>query len=379
MNDVSHALKKPTLSLYFAIGLFAVGLVILLFAAGLQGAPQSDTAPQPTIVTTDKVHIQQGFDTPVSLYGLIESAQASQLAFDTTGQVISILVDEGDSVGQGQIIAKLDEQRLVAKRGELSAALDRANANLTLAQLSEERITNLVDKKLEASQRLDEATASTKAALAQVSEIEAAINSLNVGLTKTTLTAPFSGIISRRFVDEGEVLSAGMPVLSITNQHSPQVRIAVPADMLDYFPPGESIAVTLNQKELRGKVVQHLPVRDRQTRTVDVLVSLPRGLRSRPGDMASIAGSKHHKEVGSWVPVSALSNGVRGLWRIFVVDTDSNILQGRSIEVLYSDREQAFVRGALADGERYVTTGTHKLAPGQRVSVQASSLMGAPR
>lgn len=379
MNDASHALKKPTLSLYLAIGLFVIGLVILLFAAGLQGAPQDTLAPEPTTVTVDKVHIQQGFDTPVSLYGLIESSQASKLAFDTTGQVITISVDEGDSIERGQIVAKLDEQRLVAKRSELSAALDRAKANLTLAQLSGERIANLVDKKLEASQRLDEATATTKAALAQVSEIEAAINSLDVALTKTTLKAPFSGMVSQRFVDEGEVLSAGMPVVSITNQHTFQVRIAVPADILRYFPTGETVGVIVNDKAQDGKVLQHLPITDRQTRTVDILVSLPTAQGSRPGDMASIEGFKHHDDVGSWVPVTALSNGVRGLWRIFVVDSDSNILQGRSIEVLYTDGERAFVRGALADGELYVTTGTHRLAPGQQVSKQTSSPMGASR
>lgn len=379
MNHARHAMKKPTLLLYLAIGVFALGLIILLFAAGLQGTPQNRSQPQPATITTSQIHIQHGFNTPVSLYGLIESAQASKLAFDTTGQVVTISVDEGDKVEAGQVVATLDSQRLTAKRAELTAALARAKANLSLAELSGSRVADLVAQKLESSQRLDEAKANTEVAKAQVSEIEAALNSLAVELGKTTLRAPYNGIVSQRFVDEGEVLTTGMSVLSITNQQAFQVRIAVPADMLASFPPGENVRVMLGEDSVSSRVIQHLPVRDRQTRTIDILVSLPAQTKVRAGDMASITGTKHHAEIGSWLPVTALSNGLRGLWRVLVVDTKAHTLQARSVEVLYTDGERAFVRGALADGEHYVTNGTHKLAPGQRVSMPASPLAGAAR
>ena len=125
-------------------------------------------------------------------------------------------------------------------------------------------------------------------------------------------------------------------------------------------------------------IKQQLPQRNRQTRTVDILVTLNGNEGVRPGDMAILNGSRSHSETGAWLPVSALSNGLRGLWRVFVLsDGQPPKLQARVVEVVYTDGNQAFVRGALKEGEMYVNEGTHKLAPGQIVSLPSQRQMGA--
>ena len=94
--------------------------------------------------------------------------------------------------------------------------------------------------------------------------------------------------------------------------------------------------------------------------------------------MAILNGSRSHSETGAWLPVSALSNGLRGLWRVFVLSDGQPLkLQARVVEVVYTDGNQAFVRGALKEGEMYVNEGTHKLAPGQIVSLPSQRQMGA--
>jgi hypothetical protein len=94
--------------------------------------------------------------------------------------------------------------------------------------------------------------------------------------------------------------------------------------------------------------------------------------------MAVLVGSRFHKEVGSWLPVNALSNGLRGLWRVFVLsDGQTPKLEARVVEVVYTDGNNAFVRGALKEGDIFVNEGTHKLAPGQMVSVSHQLPAGA--
>lgn len=378
MTVASQEQGKGGVALYTAIVVFVIGLVILLFAAGINGATQGEGNALVTRVNAQPIRIQEGFETPVRVYGLVESPQVADISFDTGGQVVAVHYDEGDTVTEGDIVARLDTVRLVARHVELDASLERARADLTLANLGKKRVSALVAQKLESSQRLDEAIASAASASAQVKEIQAAIKSLQVEQMKAQLIAPFSGIVSARYIDEGSVVAAGTPLVNVTSNEPYQVRFAVPADIISLFSSGNSINVKVGNITIAGVVSQLSPIRNRQTRTIDILVELTSNDGVRPGDTAALLAEKHSTETGSWVPVSALSNGLRGLWRVFVVSDDGGAtLETRTVEVVYTDGERAFVRGALSDGDLVVSNGTHKLSPGQSVSLNIAAGKGA--
>ena len=222
------------------------------------------------------------------------------------------------------------------------------------------------------AQRLDEAEAALNVAVARVNETEAAIQSLSVEIDKAQLIAPFDGIVDERLFDEGTVVMAGSPVLGITSTDDYQARFAIPADLIDQFKVNESVLMRVGQYEVNGTVLQRLPTRNVQTRTIDILVTLNSNNRVRPGDMATLSGARNHTETGAWLPVNALSNGLRGLWRVFVLsDGKETEIEARVVEVVYTDGRNAFVRGALKNGDVYVNEGTHKLAPGQVVSLSS--------
>ncbi len=376
--SASASTKSGKLTLIISIVGFTAALIILLTTAGLGNATQSPEARLPVAVSTGTISIQSGFETPVNVFGLIESPKATTLSFDVAGQVTTLLVEEGDVVRQGDKLAYQDVKRLSARQRELQASLERANADLALAKVNNDRTISLVEKKLESAQRLDEAKASLNVAKAQVSEIKAALNSLDVEIEKATLIAPFEGVVNRRFFDEGSVVSAGRPVFGITSIDNYQARFAVPADVVEQFDINEPVFVKVGDINVAGTVTQRLPVRNVQTRTIDILVTLNSNERVRPGDMAILSGFRSHTETGAWLPVNALSNGLRGLWRVFVLTNQQNAqLEARVVEVVYTDGNKAFVRGALKDGEMYVSEGTHKLAPGQMVSVPSQHQAGA--
>ncbi len=358
--------------LYAAMALFLVLLVILLWSAGA-GQAQS-TAPPRSVetVTTATVTIQKGFTVPTRVRGLVESSQSARLSFDVAGSLVSLHADEGEAVTRGQLLASLDTARLTARQRELNATLDRANANARLAQLSMSRIDDLVKQKLESSQRQDEASAQLSAANAQVRETEAALAAIDVEIEKSRLYAPFDGEITARFVDEGTTLTPGMAIFALSNNSQLQARFALPASDVHRFSRDQTVRVEVAGRTLDATVTQRVAQRRTQTRTVDILVTFPPSAALLPGDMAEMVLSRERAEHGAWVPVTALSNGLRGLWTVFVLndDTDDDGAQkvtARSVEVVYTDGERAFVQGALRDGETYVRGGTHKLSPGQWV------------
>ena len=378
MTFVPQDQQKGIFALYTAIVMFVVGLVVLLFAAGINGATQEDEQVHVATVLIEQVHIQEGYVTPVKVYGLVESPQVADIAFDMGGQVTAIYVDEGDVVKEGDVIAMLDRDRLDARLAELQASLERAEADLKLAKLTQKRITQLVEKGVESSQSLDESEANVAALSAQVKQIEASINSLQVEQTKTRLVAPFSGTVSARYIDEGGVVAGGTALLNLTSNELYQARFAVPADMISLFHVGEILVIRVGELDIEGEIAQLSPVRNRQTRTIDMLVNLSTNKNIRPGDTAILTGEKYTSEHGSWVPVSALSNGTRGLWRVFVVaDSSAPRLESRTVEVVYTDGQRAFVRGALSDGEMIVSHGTHKLSENQAVQLASGEMHGA--
>lgn len=369
--------EQGQFKLVIAIVAFTIALVFLLVFAGVGNATQSPEARDPVSVSTGVVNVQQGFKTPVNIFGLIESPKAATVSFDIAGQVLEVVVEEGDWVSKGDELAFQDTKRLMARKQELVAALARAQADFNLAKVSRDRTVDLVNKKLESIQRLDEVNANVNVATARVKETEAAINSLLVEIEKATLLAPFDGMVNARFIDEGNVVAAGTPVIGMTSLDNYQARFAVPADVISQFELNATVTVNVGERSVSGVIKQQLPQRNRQTRTVDILVTLNGNEGVRPGDMAVLNGSRSHTETGAWLPVSALSNGLRGLWRVFVLsDEESPKLQARVVEVVYTDGNRAFVRGALKEGEIYVNEGTHKLAPGQMVSVPSQRHMG---
>ncbi len=358
--------------LWGALAVFIVALVILLVAAGFSQVEAEDRDTRAARVEVKPIAMQSGFHMPVTVYGLIESPRQANVGFERDGLVADLMVEEGDTVRKGQRLAVLDTQRLDAQRAELEASLTRAEAESRLATLTVKRIQSLVDNNVESAQRLDEAQAQVDAAVAQVTEVKAALQSLQVESEKSVIKATFDGVVDARMIDAGTVVSAGTPVLSLTSHESLQARFALPADVASAAEPGKRVQLTINGNGVDARISHRLAVRQQATRTVDILVSLPQSANAVPGDMASMQTGEEREERGAWVPVSALSNGTRGLWRLFVLketSDDKPSLEGRTVEVIYTDGERAFIRGAVADGDRFVVSGTHRLAPGQTVMV----------
>ena len=368
----SSASKADSRYLIVAIGGFMVLLGVLLWGAGAGHAQSPPPMHEPETVMTDVVNIQQGFVVPTSMRGLVESSQQAELSFDIAGKLASLEVDEGDVVVQGAPLATLDTARLRAQVTELEAALTRAKANAELARLVKSRVDELVGQQLESGQRRDETRAQLTAANAQVAEVEAALNRVQVELDKSQLRAPFDGHIAARYVDEGTTVSPSSAVFRLTNTTKLQARFAVPARDITRFSEGQTVNVSVGERTYAATVTQRVAQRSTQTRTIDMLVTFVTAPDILPGDMAVLTVERQREERGAWVPVTALSNGLRGLWTIFVLDQQvanerAHHVNARSVEVIYTDGRKAFIRGALRDGEQFVVGGTHKLSPGQLV------------
>lgn len=345
-------------------------LILLMMAAG-----SGQVIEPPQHAKIHKVPVQQlellnRHQQSRMAYGKVEASIQSNLGFELSGRITEILVDEGDNLNKGTLLARLDTSRLEASKREINATLARTEADLRLATLSLKRVTELVDKKLESKQKLDEITESTASAAALVSEIKAKKDTLQLEIDKSVLYAAHTSTVLSQPVDVGTVVAAGQTIFSVQKNKAFEVRIGMPQDQAFTLEQGQTHKLFYGNHTLSAKVKSIAKQRKSNTRTIDVIFSIdvPTDLSLLPGDLVSFTYHKEVHESGAWVPKQALTSGIRGLWTLFVVPaTGQHAVSSKSVEILYSEQDKVFVRGAIKQSDWLVTKGGHRLVPGQLV------------
>lgn len=422
------------LTLLAAIGAGANALVAARTRAA-QGDPGTlDTRPRPLPVETIELMSQDSILVPRRFTGTVEPRRRSDLAFEGSGRIATIRVDEGDQVNEGVVLAQLDTEQLRAQRNEVSSrrvglqaqldelvagprkeVIDAAKADVQafeeesqLARLQLERRKDLVDRGSISSEQFDTTRAQVRtiearlngarARLAELEngtraeklaakrgalgEVDAALASIDVQIDRATLRAPFAGTIAARLLDEGSVVSLMMPQAAFTliETGALEARIGIPGDLLAGSLNGPALDLSQVELVVRGHVVaverqRALPDVDAGTRTVPVVFEFAgesaRQAGVRPGDIVNLTLMTRRHERGAWLPLSALSESTRGLWSAYaVVPADGgDRVERLELEVMHVQAGRAYLRGTFVGSVRVVSSGAHRLVPGQSVLV----------
>lgn len=353
--------------------LVAAGLVSSFFAlrisAGAEEKPFQSRI-MPVLATT--VEIDDSFEAKRSFTGRAVPGRISNIAFELGGTVKSVHVDLGDTVEAGAVLADLDTSRLIARRAELRAEADEVEASLDLAERTLKRTRETFAGGHVSAQKLDETEANAISLRARQKRLAASIEALEVDISKAHVTAPFTGVITRRFLDEGTVVAGGTPVVELSENTHMEAHIGMPPEQAQAVEAGAKIEIRNGRREpIEGARLRSLvPVIEGQTRTMMVTFDLPDGSVSR-GELVTAVVRDRQSARGTWLPMRALSSDVRGLWRVYKVvgEGDARHVQFENVQILYTDVDRVYVTGTIAAGDRVVADGIERLAPGQRVSI----------
>jgi RND family efflux transporter MFP subunit len=346
----------------------AGGAVILgtqeLQARATQSKPEGSADLTPVRVSPLK--IEQGYQIPRRFVGQLETAQSTDLGFEFAGLVAQVLVDEGDVVAKGDVIARLDIALLETEITRLSAARDALAAQRDFSDLSVQRRAALKIRGFTSAEAFDQARFTQTEMTARIAETNAAIRSIEIQIEKATLKAPFSGQIAARRADQGTTVSPGQPITTLLETARPEVRVGLPLSI--QLPIGTEVDVDIAGQSYRAVLKSMRPDIDAQTRTQTAIFQLADGATATFGQTVSIQFVRDVAVRGVWVPVQALREGSKGLWTVLVVDQDQ-IIRPAAVEVLHAESSRAYVRGTFQDGALLVDGGTHRVTPGQTVRV----------
>ncbi|MBF9030097.1 efflux RND transporter periplasmic adaptor subunit [Rhodobacterales bacterium HKCCE3408] len=328
-------------------------------------APETDPIP----VETRPLVIEDGYTSVRSYLGRIEPPQSSALSFELAGRVTEILVDEGDTVAEGDVIARLDTAILDTDRTRLEAARAALSADLALAERQLTRRETLQASGFAPEEQLDQARFGRDALVARIAETDAQLAAIDVQLDKSVLRAPFSGTVAARTADTGATLSPGQPVVELLQDGPARLRVGLPLWLT--AETGARFDVTVDGVEGTAVLTALRPDIDTLTRTRTALLTLED--QTAPyGATATVEVPREIAARGAWVPFEALREGAPGVWSILVVD-DENVVRAAPVEVLHAEADRVFLGGGLTDGLALVTGGPHRVVPGQTVALIAGN------
>ena len=322
---------------------------------------------------------QAEFSTNRVYAGTSRAARRAELGFKRGGEVATVMVDLGDSVAAGQLLAQLDTRALAsdlrrAQSEEVLAAANRrsASAQTELAANTERRVRALRANGNVSQQAFDEAhlqyrvsRAQLEVAQASLGRAKAAVEAMEVALSEAEIRAPFGGIIQARHVDEGSQIGPGSPALSLVETSKREAHVGIPESAVTSLTVGNAYTINWQNVSASAQLRSLLPEVNPNTRTVTAVFTVA-DQRIPLGAVVELSLRQRVPGNGFWVPIEALTAMDRGLWGVFIIDA-GNIVQQRLVEIVHNEGDRAFVRGLLSTNDRVVATGTQRIVAGQRV------------
>lgn len=386
-TDKPETLKPPSRWRSFFVITFAlitsVGMVIggRITIGAHAAAGESQSAEPPTTVSVLPLEPIVGFEKRGSHFGLLEPARRVDLAFETGGTLLEVLVQEGDLVSEGQVIAKLDTRTLQANRTAQEASRAALVTDLEQAKLTLARQKKLRDNNFAAGQAYDNARLLVTRSRALIQQADAALTTVDIALDKAELRAPFAARVGTQSIDAGSTVNAGTPIATLLDSSSPVARIGLPTALANDMRLGSqhTIRVADTPYPATVKAIRHDV--SARTRTVDVLYTLKTAGLATPafGQTAELLFRQSVNQSAYRVPVSALTEGKDGLWSVLLTISDqTNPLVSRvareHVELLHTDGTVAYVQGNLPENPLLIPVGTHRVVVGQRVKEVVAQL-----
>ncbi|MCU8040210.1 efflux RND transporter periplasmic adaptor subunit [Shewanella sp. SM69] len=348
--------------------------LVTLSACQKEVTEHATTTILPT-VTSQALSLTPSYEHEQTFTGTIRAGNTTGVGFELAGKLNELQADSGIKVKQGQILAILDTRLLEAERQEIQASLAQTQADVDLATSTLKRNQELKKSGYVSEQLLDENRSQLNSLAAAKNRLLASQHANQLKLDKSILVAPFDGTISQRLHNLGEVVAAGSPIFTLVGNINPEAYIGVPVALAEQFHAGQQVQVSVQDQtftaEIAGISAEVNPV----SRTLQLRISLPQDAHVINGEIAYLHQQQQIPQPGYWVPISALTDGIRGLWNLYVIanDEQQSIIERRDVEILYTTQNMAYIQGAIQPNEIYVSQGLHKLVVGQTVSPIAAA------
>ena len=274
--------------------LFSILGLLLMYMAGMltekvsmivPTSQQSDiSALNSVVIQSTKVDIEREFT------GTVVADQKITLSARLTARIAEVLVDVGEQVKKGDILIRLDSGDLNAKVQQTQQAVSSAQAQLNIARKETKRLTLLYAKKLISPLQFEQVESQLQTAKANFEQAKAAVSEAETTFGFSIMTAPFDAVIEKRVVNEGDLATPGMPLLTLYNPATLQLESRISESLIQKVPLNGSLRYLLPgySQQAVGKIVQVSPVSDSSSRSIVINLQLQTKEGVFPGSFGKV-------------------------------------------------------------------------------------------
>ncbi len=213
------------------------------------------------------------------LDGTVEAVNQSTVSAQTAGRIDAINFDVNDQVKAGTVILRIRSTEQVAGLTQAQAALKEATAREAEAQVRYERINDMYQRRVVAKATLDEASAARDSAVARLIAARAGLDAAREGVAYTEVRAPYSGVVTQKFVQLGELVTPGTPLMAGASLDALRVVAEVPQSVIEQVRKVHRAVVYVDGKRVESTGLTLFPSAEPQTNTFRVRIELPKGVQ----------------------------------------------------------------------------------------------------
>ena len=336
-----------------------------------------------------------GQKTLLNASGYVTARRQATVSSKVTGKVVEVMVEEGMKIEAGQILARIDSSNVEkslrlseAQSDSARKALDETKANLEQAERELARFTQLAANNVASQSDLDRAEAEAKSLRARLEKQKAdvVVSEREVAqwqqqLDDTIIRAPFSGIVTSKNAQPGEMISpmsAGggftrTGICTLVDMSSLEIEVDVNESYINRVEPGQRVEATLDSYpdwHIPSKVIAIIPAADRQKATVKVRVGFER-LEPRilpdMGVKVAFQGAEEQQPAQRSIMIPKTAIQQRDGHDVVWIARDGRA-EKRAVTVAAPRGDEVTVAAGLNGGERVVVEGADKLADGARIT-----------
>ena len=284
--------------------------------------------------------------------GRVEAVNQATVSAQTSGRIAELPFDVNDYVEAGAVLMRFTDTEQKAALAQAEAALQEATARLAEANQEFERFSKMIENNSVSRAAFDQSRANRDAARARLNAARSRVEGAQEQLEYTVIRAPYAGIVSKRHVELGELVSPGQPVISGLSLQSLRVNVDVPQSMFHAIRTIGKAFVYVNDERIAAESLTFFPVADAEANTFRVRVNLPDGAATLYPGMFVKVGFVVGETQRLLVPVEAVVRRSE-LSGVYVADGEAVALRQVRLGRRYGDSIE--VLSGLSEGEAVAT------------------------
>jgi RND family efflux transporter MFP subunit len=358
------ARNRRVLIIAALVAIAAVWAAFKFMGGEPEAAPQEAKAPRVSVIVPGRVAVAA----EVRVTGTVEARREMPVGVQGEGgMVTSVLVEAGDFVRAGQVMARVDRAVQAQQVAQLRASVQQARADLALAQSELDRASQLVEKGFISKADIDRRTATRDSNAARVRVVAAQLAEAQARLARLDIRAPDSGLVLARAVEPGQIVGpGGSPLFRIAKDGAMEMKARVAEQDLTRLRVGMPATVQLvgNPRQFSGEIWLLEPVIDPQSRQGAARIALTRDPDLRVGAFANgrIAAGTAEQPL---LPQSAVLADTRGSY-VYVVGGDNKIVR-REVRTGEISEAGIAIAAGLTGSERVVLSAGAFLNEGEKI------------